>query len=266
MIKKITWFILLFTPIFSYSQKKEFSVYFDFDSSTLNVNSLEKLDKWISENPQASIFKIYGYCDAIGSEEYNYNLSLKRIDYVKDILEQKGLNLSQSSDFKGFGENFNQSSDQAKNRKAIIFYSTIEKKIVTEKAKVEETQMATNIKKLKIGEKLKLKNLNFYDQSGVIVPNSKPVFQELLQVMKDNLKLKIEIQGHICCQIDSDLDDIANVRAKAIYRLLIENGISENRLRYTSFGSSSPIYPIPEKNEFEKNENRRVEIMILENK
>ena len=125
--------------------------------------------------------------------------------------------------------------------------------------------MATDIKKLKIGDKVKLKNPNFYDQSGVIVPSTKPVFQELLQVMKDNPKLKIEIQGHICCQTDSDLDDIANVRARAIYRLLIENGIVENRLRYKSFGSLSPIFPIPEKNEFEKNENRRVEIMILEN-
>jgi flagellar motor protein MotB len=36
-------------------------------------------------------------------------------------------------------------------------------------------------------------------------------------------------------------------------------------MSYKGFGTTRPIYPIPEKNEIEANENRRVEIMIVEN-
>lgn len=81
-------------------------------------------------------------------------------------------------------------------------------------------------------------------------------------------KLKIDIQGHICCQSLREADkivDIAKVRALAVYVFLINNGIKEDRLSYQSFKSTKPIYPIPEKNEEQRIANRRVEIMILEN-
>jgi outer membrane protein OmpA-like peptidoglycan-associated protein len=263
VIRKITWLTLLLTSISSYAQEKEFEVYFDFDISEANNNSLKKIDTWIFENPQAVLSKIYGYCDAVGTDEYNDSLSIKRAKYVKKLTEKHNLKVSENFELKGFGENFKQSNIQGENRKVIVFY-TIEKEEVA-KPKLAESQMAIEIRKLEVGERLKLKNLNFYDQSGVIVPQSKPILQELLQVMKDNPKLKIEIQGHICCQLKTDIDDIARVRAQAIYYFLINNGIEKSRLNYKSFGSTAPIYKIPEKNEFEKNENRRVEIMILEN-
>ena len=43
------------------------------------------------------------------------------------------------------------------------------------------------------------------------------------------------------------------------------NDIDDERLMYKSFGSTQPLHKIPEKNEKERNENRRVEILILEN-
>ena len=60
-------------------------------------------------------------------------------------------------------------------------------------------------------------------------------------------------------------EDTAKVRAVAVYNYLIHNGIDKKRLRFKSFGSSKPIHRIPEKTEEERNENRRVEIQIIEN-
>jgi outer membrane protein OmpA-like peptidoglycan-associated protein len=83
--------------------------------------------------------------------------------------------------------------------------------------------------------------------------------------MVSNPKAKIEIQGHICCQLGEDPEDIALIRAIAVHNYLVANDIDDSRLQYKSFGSTQPIHKIPEKNEKERNENRRVEILILEN-
>ena len=110
-----------------------------------------------------------------------------------------------------------------------------------------------------------MNNLYFYDRSGIFVPESLPVMEELLQFMVAHPKVKIEIQGHICCQLGEDPEDIALVRAIAVHNYLVANDIDDTRLQYKSFGSTQPIHKIPEKNEKERNENRRVEILILEN-
>ena len=83
--------------------------------------------------------------------------------------------------------------------------------------------------------------------------------------MNANPKLKIEIQGHICCKKITDPDDVSAARAKAIYTYLIQNKIDKKRLTYKGYGVIRPIHPIPEKNTQEEEENRRVEIMIVEN-
>jgi outer membrane protein OmpA-like peptidoglycan-associated protein len=117
----------------------------------------------------------------------------------------------------------------------------------------------------KVGDKLVMNNLYFYDRSGIFVPESLPVMEELLEFMITHPKVKIEIQGHICCQLGEDPEDIALVRAIAVHNYLVANDIDDSRLLYKSFGSTQPLHKIPEKNEKERNENRRVEILILEN-
>ena len=41
-------------------------------------------------NPNVTIY-VDGYCDAIGSEEYNLKLSQRRADAVAEYLEHKGI-------------------------------------------------------------------------------------------------------------------------------------------------------------------------------
>jgi outer membrane protein OmpA-like peptidoglycan-associated protein len=83
--------------------------------------------------------------------------------------------------------------------------------------------------------------------------------------MNDNPKLKIEIQGHICCKLPSEYDAVSTARARAIFNFLILNKIDRKRLSFKGYGVSRPIHPIPEKNSQEEDDNRRVEIMIIDN-
>jgi outer membrane protein OmpA-like peptidoglycan-associated protein len=60
-----------------------------------------------------------------------------------------------------------------------------------------------------------------------------------------------------------DRADLSTQRAKALYNFLLNQNISKDRLSYKGFGSSQPIYALPEKNEQERAANRRVEILIV---
>jgi outer membrane protein OmpA-like peptidoglycan-associated protein len=61
-----------------------------------------------------------------------------------------------------------------------------------------------------------------------------------------------------------DLNDVSTARARAIYNFLLRNKISKSRMTFKGYGTSRPVHKIPERNSFEEDENRRVEIMILE--
>jgi outer membrane protein OmpA-like peptidoglycan-associated protein len=82
--------------------------------------------------------------------------------------------------------------------------------------------------------------------------------------LEENPKLRIEIHGHICCKIKGDVNGVSTARAKAIYSYLIRNKIDRKRMSFKGYGTTRPIYPIPEKNVLEEEENRRVEILIVE--
>jgi len=81
--------------------------------------------------------------------------------------------------------------------------------------------------------------------------------------LKKYPKLKIEIQGHICC-VNKDVKNLSLDRARQVKRVLVSEGIGEKRIQVKGFGVTKPKFAIPEKNEYEAERNRRVEIMILE--
>ncbi|ESU22723.1 hypothetical protein FEDK69T_19830 [Flavobacterium enshiense DK69] len=251
-MKKCLLLLLISFVSKTFSQEK-FSVYFDFDVHEVNRDSGQKLADWISKNKNAEIQKIYGYCDSVGSHSYNDKLALHRANFIETALRNSGMNMVEKLEVKGFGKRSEQLKDQADNRRVDIYFQ------------LKEEKMSSKITQMKVGDKLRLKNLNFYNRSGVVLPKSEPVLVELLEIMKQNPKLKIEIQGHICCQPEGDREDISTLRCKTVYNYLIANGIDKSRLSYKGFGSTMPLYPIPERNEFEQDENRRVEIQILEN-
>ena len=253
MCKKIL-LLLIFTSISVFSQEK-IEVFFDFDQYVLNQKALDILNNWIAKKDSTEITKIYGYCDWKGTETYNDSLSLKRAKTVYDFLKQNKVQINPNYELKGFGENFKQSKNQADNRKVTIFFEEI----------YNPKSLESQLNKAKRGDKILLENIYFKNNSAEILPKSEDVLYKLLHILEYHPKLKIEIQGHICCRLDGDVDFISEARAKAIYDFLIQNKIERNRLTFKGFGTSNPVYPIPENSEREKEANRRVEIMVVEN-
>lgn len=241
------------------SAQEKLELYFDFDKDVPNEKSIEKLNNWLGSIDSIEVTKIEGYCDFVDTEEYNKELSLRRATSVLSTLESNNLNVK-NTEIIGFGENFQQSKIQSKNRKAIVYYQQVKKIETLEPPK--DSKLSKQITESKVGEKLKLENLNFYNHSDIVRKESRPILEDLLKIMKANETLKIEIHGHICCMID-DSHQIALLRAKMVYNFLIQNGINKNRLAFKSFGSAKPIYPLPERNEEERDANRRVEIMVI---
>ena len=276
--------------------QEQFTVYFDSNKFELNDKENEKLNTWISENKKNKILAINGYTDEDGTNGFNDTLAQKRVNCIFNAVKNQ-IKIREDFKTRSFGESFKQSKNKAENRRVIIYYILekdlpredeilgIKKEIVEEIPKPEifypENMVFENpngtksefkldrafmrkIGEAKTGEKLKIDNLNFVINSFAVVPESRGKLYELLLVLQKNPSLKIEIQGHLCC-MPIDRTDLSTQRAKAIYNFLIANDVSRARLSYKGFGSSDPIYPLPEKDEKERAANRRVEILIVEN-
>ena len=261
LMKNVYIFLLLTFFTLTQAQEKH-TVYFDLDIDEPNSSSVISFDAWLQQNKDAIVFKVYGYADKLGSVPYNRDLSLRRANAIVSRLKQNNIDFAEGFEIKGFGEEFEQDSEQAKNRRVEVYYELPE--TVEEVVEPLDTELAKKVDRSKVGDKLKLPNLYFYNNSDIVVPKSKPVLKELLVIMQKRPKLKIEIQGHICCQ-PTDEGRISFFRAKAVYEYLLYNGIDASRLKYRGFSSNNPVYPLPEKNEDERNANRRVEIEIIEN-
>ena len=284
------YFLLLFGLVLSAQEKASF--YFDFNKETFNPKQNELFLKWLNQDIDKEVLMINGYCDWYGTLDYNDSLAYRRINTVYNELKDKSIiSFSETLIIKGFGERTRMNSKQELNRRVDILFKIKHKSIpYVEKKEELKTVEVPNIllpdsepidfneevvelptKKdeqydsVKVGDKLILNNLYFYDRSGIFVPESLPVMEGLLEFMVSHPKVKIEIQGHICCQLGEDPEDIALIRAIAVHNYLVANDIDDERLNFKSFGSTNPIHQIPEKNEVERNENRRVEILILEN-
>lgn len=292
-----SFFLLLISMAVCHSQEK-FTLYFDSNKFELNTKESTKLNKWISENKNNKIVAIHGFTDEDGTYSFNDTLAQKRVNFIFNVVKNQ-IKIREDFKTRSFGESFDQSKIKAENRRVNIFYILekdlsredeilgIKKEVVKEEPKLKpeivypeklsfenpngtisefklDRTFMKKVGEAKVGEKLKIDNLNFVINTFAVVPESRGKLYELLLVLEKNPSLKIEIQGHLCC-MPVDRTDLSTQRAKAIYNFLVNNKINKERLSYKGFGSTLPIYPLPEKDENERAANRRVEILIVEN-
>lgn len=290
-----SFFFFLISIVTCYAQEK-FTVYFESNKFELNTKENTKLTTWISENKNNKIVAIHGFTDEDGTNGFNDTLAQKRVNCIFNSVKNQ-IKIREDFKTRSFGESFEQSKNKAENRRVVIYYILekdlpredeilgIKKEIVKEEPKPEivypeklvfenpngtksefklDRAFMKKVGEAKSGEKLKIENLNFVINTFAVVNESRGKMYELLLVLQKNPSLKIEIQGHLCC-MPIDRADLSTQRAKAIYNFLVHNEIQKERLSYKGFGSSMPIYSIPEKDEQERAANRRVEILIVEN-
>lgn len=72
------------------------TLYFDFDSSELTRESVQRLERFVNEMSayQFSELKFDGFADEIGSDSYNYTLSERRAEKVADFLYNHGIQVN----------------------------------------------------------------------------------------------------------------------------------------------------------------------------
>jgi outer membrane protein OmpA-like peptidoglycan-associated protein len=260
-MKQLTLSVLLCLITIGFARGQEqFTVYFDFNVDLAADASGIKLSQWIASHKNIQVSKVHGFADVTGNAAYNVDLSYRRAAYVVQQLKKSTIDVTEI-EIKGFGAAL-ATGNRVKDRKVVVYFS-VKQPHHTEQPKTEESEFTKVVTTAGKGDRIRIPNLNFYNNSDIMLPESRPVMLELFTILKNRPALKIDIQGHICCQKNEE-DAISLRRAVAIYTLLVKSGIDKNRLTYKSFGSSKPIYPLPEKNEDEKMANRRVEIEIVD--
>lgn len=275
-------FILIFLTNFV-SAQQTLSVYFEVNESSISLSEVKKLVVNYQLAPY-KVLEIHGYCDTRGSVAYNDALAQRRVNSVLNELDNLSIshvNVKQ----KVIGKRQLMFPSHPQNRRVDVIIerlpktedsvlpAVIEKKELIEPI-VEETltpeeqiaeeaeQLENQLIQSKAGTVFKIKNLNFVFNSDEIEILSLPILDKLLEVMYSFPKLEIEIHGYICCNPDPNDTKLSIRRAHKIFKYLTQNGIDAKRLGYKGFGSSNPIFPLPEKSETEKAANRRVEILI----
>lgn len=114
------------------------------------------------------------------------------------------------------------------------------------------------------GKTFTLKRVYFDTDKSVIKPESEVELTNLLQILTDQPKMHIQINGHTD-SINSPAYNLklSAARAKAVANWLIQKGIAANRLTTKGYGDSLPIAP---NNTIAGRElNRRVEFVVIKN-
>jgi OOP family OmpA-OmpF porin len=109
-----------------------------------------------------------------------------------------------------------------------------------------------------------VQQVHFAVGSATILPDSFPILQDVVNLLKVNPNLKrIAVEGHTDNTGSADLNrKLSQSRAESVMTWLVDHGIDKNRLEAHGYGPDRPIDPAntPEA----RKKNRRVEFKILE--
>ena len=113
-------------------------------------------------------------------------------------------------------------------------------------------------------KKIELKQTVFFDfNKATIKPVSYALLDDVAQALKDNPKIKVEVQGHT----DSVGNDAFNLklsqkRAESVRKYLVKQGVAADRMVPKGYGENVPI--ADNRTADGRSQNRRVEFIITE--
>ncbi len=112
------------------------------------------------------------------------------------------------------------------------------------------------------GNTATINNLFFDLGKATLKPESEPELKRILQVMKENMALVIEISGHTDNTGSDEINNKLSLeRANAVKENLLKGGIDQARIKTRGYGKSKP--KADNATEEGRQINRRVEIEIL---
>lgn len=112
------------------------------------------------------------------------------------------------------------------------------------------------------GQTIRLSHLIFEQGKSVIDPASFDELDEVAQMLIDNPKLVIQLEGHTDNQGSMSKNmELSQERVDAVKDYLVDKKVSKSRVKTKAFGGTKPISK--DKTPEARNLNRRVEIRIL---
>lgn len=255
---------LLLTFILAYTispAQDTISVYFDNGVSVLNIAAKHRLDSLAYHNilTPGKHYTIIGYADILGGEDANNTLSARRAKAVAGYILSFGITIDTAMGVGEVAKPEHPGGYPEDRRVDIIAGKTI---------------TLPDIKTLKKGDVFDLENMFFYGGQAVMKPESMPILESLLAIVKQNPRLKIRIEGHVHCTTGynvriggrhreqynignkEEYQELSTARAKIVRNYLVANRIDSTRLQYAGLACK-------EMNLHPEN-NRRVSIRILE--
>jgi len=268
MTRAINILALLFLGCASAQEKPVEAVYFAFDKHYLNKDQIQNIVAFIRNIDTNSVesIQIYGYCDDRGTNDYNYKLSQKRVQTVRNILTKNGFIKSRITIFEGKGrvllrkdevENLNEK--RSKNRRVDLF--TVKKNSFGNS--IYNSFQNTH----QVGDRIYLQNILFELGSSKLTFQSQRELDKIVVLLQKQKTLQFEIRGHVCCTsnkysdaIDKETNtqNLSINRAKTVYNYLRSKGINRLRMQYSGKGNK---YPLGQGDKMD----RRVEFYISKN-
>jgi outer membrane protein OmpA-like peptidoglycan-associated protein len=128
-------------------------------------------------------------------------------------------------------------------------------------AEYKEMVVDLNLVPIEVGQIVKMNNIFFEYKSTNLAPESFPELRRIVDEMKENPTMEIEIEGHTDNRGSDEYNlKLSGDRAETVRKQLIELGVKENRVKAVGYGETKPIAD----NETEEGRsiNRRVEFTV----
>ncbi|WP_290791258.1 OmpA family protein [Flavihumibacter sp. UBA7668] len=145
------------------------------------------------------------------------------------------------------------------NRKGYLFYS--ENLQLSQRAPDSTYTIDIDLQPITKDASIVLKNIFYESGSKELNPSSEVELDKLVELMKENPTLRIQINGHTdAVGKAADNLSLSNGRAQAVVDYLVKKGVQPARLSFKGFGSTLPI--ADNNTEEGRAKNRRTEVKV----
>jgi outer membrane protein OmpA-like peptidoglycan-associated protein len=265
MLRYLSWFISCSSLLVCEGQKQRSTdtviiVYFNSGQFKFDLHEEKKLLTALNCK-EFVIEGISGYTDTVGSARKNLILSQKRSSFVDAFLREH-FTIANIYPVTYYGEIKPVSLiDNSLNRRVAISFHVPGNMIA-----LSDSGRFTVLKRFE------LEQIYFRPDEAILEPSSMPYIDYIASLLDAYNNEIFEIRGHVNWNTSSisnndsgyriKMNQLSADRAKAVYDILVDKGISPKRMFWRGVGNTQMIYPNAKTDE-EKRRNMRVEILIL---
>lgn len=207
--------------------------------------------------------------DSATGEKLAGELLLFRVDKGGNThLVKSYLNTDSFTDTIVYGQKYQVAYSAKGYRSKNVSYNFADSALVPNKTYTTHTQLRT----LKVKRRVNFEKIYFYGNEARFLPTSGGELNRLLKLAKQPDVAAIEIVGHVNYPYYYNQNDSGFIRfnyelsynrAKAVYNYLVDNGVKHSVISYKGVSNTEMKFPTT-REEGEMQQNRRVEVLILE--